>query len=47
VAEQHDGDEGGELEPQVDVDPSELGGDRCAERDQQAHRDEQHHPGLA
>ena len=47
MAEQHDRHQRGELEPQVDVDPPELGRDRRAERDEQPHRDEQHHPRLS
>jgi hypothetical protein len=47
VTEQHDRHQRRKLEPEIDVDPAELGRHGRAERDQQAHGDEQHHPGLA
>ena len=45
VAEQHDGDQRGQLPPEVQVEPAEAGGQRRDVGDGDRHRDQQHHPG--
>ena len=45
VAEQHDRDEGGELPPDLDVEPAERARPARDERDQDRERDQRHHPG--
>ncbi len=47
VAEQHDGDEGRELPPELEVKPAESGGGRSDVGDRDRHTDQKHHPGLA
>ena len=47
VTQQHDGDQGGELPPEVEVEPVEAGGHRRDVGHGDGHGDEQHHPGLA
>ena len=46
VAEQHDRDQGGELPPELQVEPLEARREGCAVRDDDRHRDQQHHSGL-
>jgi hypothetical protein len=46
VAEQHDGDEGGELPPEVHARQPEGDGGAVTERHDDRERDERHHAGL-
>jgi hypothetical protein len=46
VTQEHDRDERRQLEPEVDVDQTELGRDRGTECDEQSQRDQQHHAWL-
>src|SRR5207302_792385 len=46
MAEQHDRDQGRELRPEVDVEETQAGGEGASEGHDEAHRDEQHHPGT-
>ena len=47
VPEQHDRDQGGELPPELQLEPVDAGGHRRHVGDGDGHRDEQHHPRLA
>ena len=47
VAEQHDRDQRGQLPPELEVEPAEARGHRRRVGDDDGHRDQQHHPGLA
>ena len=47
VAEQHDGDQGGQLPPDLDLEEAKGAGPRGDERDHDGEGDEGHHPGLA
>ncbi len=47
VAEQHDGDQGGQFPPDLHIEQAERAGPRGHECDHDRERDQGHHPGLA